>query len=61
MPEYSITHDAIRNIAQHLSQEARYFQQEGMTQKQHEFEELTEVFDEASSSGVREITLRIIG
>ena len=33
-----------------------------MTDKQHEFEALTEVFDEASSSsGVREITLRIIG
>ena len=26
-----------------------------------EFEELTEVFDEAASSGVREITLRIVG
>ena len=61
MPEHPITHDAVRNIAQHLSQEARYFHQEGDEQKQQEFEQLTEVFDEAASSGVREITLRIIG
>ena len=61
MPEYPITHDAIRNIAQHLSQEARYFQQEGDEDKRIEFEALTEVFDEASESGVREITLRMVG
>ena len=61
MPEFSITHDALANLAHHVTQEARYFEQEGDEDKQHEFEQLAEHFDEAASSGVRDITLRIIG
>ncbi|MDE2812819.1 MAG: hypothetical protein OXM01_07345 [Gemmatimonadota bacterium] len=61
MPEYSITHDAMSNIAHHLAQESKYFEQEGETAKQQEFEELTDVFSDAASSGVRDITLRIVG
>ena len=61
MPEISITHRALCNLAQHCAQEARYFEQEGEEQDRAEFEELAEHFDEATLSGVREITLRIIG
>ena len=61
MAEYPITHNALANIAHHLSQETRYFDQEDDEAKRSEFEQLTEVFDEAASSGVREITLRIVG
>ena len=58
MPEYPITHDALSNIAHHLSQETRYFEQAGDEEKRRELEPLTDVFDEASRSGVREITPR---
>ncbi len=61
MPEHSITHRALCNLAQHCAQEARYFEQEGEQADRDEFEQLANIFDEASSSGVREITLRIIG
>lgn len=61
MPEFTITHDALANLAHHVAQETRYFEQEGDEDKAREFEQLTEHFDEAASSGVREITLRIIG
>ena len=61
MPEYPITHDALANIAHHLSQETRYFEQEGDEEKRRAFEQLTDVFDEAARSGVREITLRLVG
>lgn len=61
MPEYRITHKALGNLAHHCAQEARYFEQEGEQANAQEFEALAEHFDEASCSGVREITLRIIG
>ena len=61
MPEFTITHDALSNLAHHLTQETRYFEQEGDEDKAREFEALAEHFDEAACSGVREITLRIMG
>lgn len=61
MPEFTITHKALSNLAHHCTQEARYFEQEGEEDNRHEFEQLAEHFDEASCSGVREITLRIVG
>lgn len=61
MPEFTITHKALYNLAQHCTQEARYFEQESEPDHQTEFEALAEHFDEAASSGVREITLRIMG
>ena len=61
MPEYTITHRALYNLAQHCTQEARYFEQEGEPDNKAEFEALADIFDEAASSGVREITLRIMG
>lgn len=61
MPEFTITHKALSHLAHHCTQEARYFEQEGEPDQQQEFKALAETFDEASCSGVREITLRIIG
>ena len=61
MPEFTITHDALSNLAHHCTQEARYFEQSNEPDKQHEFEALAEQFDEAGCSGVRDITLRIVG
>ena len=61
MPEFTITHKALSNLAHHCTQEARYFEQEQEPDNQQEFEALAETFDEAACSGVREITLRIIG
>ena len=61
MPEYTITHAALGNLAEHCAREARYFEQEGEPDNKQEFEALADLFDEAASSGVREITLRIMG
>ena len=61
MPEYSITHAALANLAEHCAQEARYFESEGEQDRADEFTEWADHFDEAASAGVREITLRIVG
>ena len=61
MPEFTITHDALANLAHHCHDEAKYFEQEGEPDRAREFEPWAEHFDEAASSGVREITLRIVG
>ena len=59
MPEIIISHDALSNIVHHLTQEVRYFEQEGDQDKARAFNGLAEELDEANCSGVREITLRI--
>ena len=42
MPEFTITHKALGNLAHHCTQEARYFEQEGEPDQQQEFEALAE-------------------
>ena len=42
MPEFTITHDALSNLAHHLTQETRYFEQEGDEDKAREFEQFVE-------------------
>lgn len=59
MPEVSITHRALGNLAQHCAQEARYFEQEGEHDNAAEFKALAEQFDEAYCTSTREITLCI--
>ena len=59
MPEIIISPAALGNLAHHLVQEARYFEQEGEADHAAEFKRLADDFDEATSSGVRELTLRI--
>ena len=61
MPEYPITHAALANLSAHCQDEAEFFEQEGEQDRAREFEQWADRFEEASRSGVREITLRIIG
>ena len=61
MPEHSISHAMLANLAAHCQDEADFFQQEDEQDRAQEFSDWADRFEEASSSGVREITLRIIG
>ena len=61
MPEFTITPEVLANLAEHCAQEVKYFKEEGEAALAADFEALADHFDEAARSGVREITLRIIG
>ena len=59
MPDFYVSMDVLNNIAHHLSQEARYFEQEVEPDKAEEFAQAAENFDELTSSGAREATIII--